>query len=451
MLLAGSYYFYSQWDWRFLFILMFSTLLDYFMGFKIHLAEKKSEKLFWMRVSVFINLGILFLFKYFNFFSQSFEEALSQFGITAEFWFLDIILPIGISFYTFHGLSYVLDVYYGRIKPEKSIIDYALFVSFFPLLVAGPIERAQHLLPQIKKQREFTYARAIDGCRQILWGLVKKLIIADNCALYVDYVFGYHDQMNGSSLFIAALLFGVQIYGDFSGYTDIAIGSARLLGFDLLRNFHYPLFSRNIAEFWRRWHISLTSWLRDYVYMPIISRSKRNKSRQAFAILMVFVLSGFWHGANWTFIWWGIINGLLFLPFVYGSKKNLYFGIVAQGRLLPTIKEFFQVAGTLVVIGLTGILFRSTTVSNALVYYKRLFSETLFSLPTPGYYFEIKMTVFLVGIFFIFEWVGRENDYGIQKLGNNWPSVLRWLFYFLLAIAIFYFAVAKKQFIYFQF
>ncbi len=269
LLLISSYFFYASWDWRFLFLLIFSTFLDYFTGIKIHEATNQKKKVFWLWLSICVNLGFLGVFKYYNFFTSSFVDGLSLLGIEADFGILQIVLPVGISFYTFHGLSYVIDLYKNRIKPEKNFVNYSVFVSFFPLLVAGPIERAAHLLPQILKDREFDYLKAVDGLRQILWGLFKKIVIADNCAKFANTIFNNSSDYSGSTLVLGALFFTFQIYSDFSGYSDIAIGTARLFGIDLLRNFSFPYFSRSIAEFWRRWHISLSSWFRDYLYIPL--------------------------------------------------------------------------------------------------------------------------------------------------------------------------------------
>ena len=306
LLLIASYFFYACWDYRFLFLLIFSTLLDYFTGLKMGDAKNQRTKKFWFWLSICVNLGFLGIFKYFNFFASSFSDALSLVGIRANFWTLNVILPVGISFYTFHGLSYVIDIYNSKIKPEKNFIDYSLFVSFFPLLVAGPIERATHLLPQIKQKRTFDYSKAIDGLRQILWGLFKKIVIADNCAEYANMAFNHSADHTGSTLVLGALMFTFQIYCDFSGYSDIALGTARLLGIELLRNFAFPYFSRDIAEFWRRWHISLSSWFRDYLYIPL-GGSKGGTWMKVRNTFIIFLVSGFWHGANWTFIFPGLL------------------------------------------------------------------------------------------------------------------------------------------------
>lgn len=325
ILILASYYFYSCWDWRFLFLLVFSTFLDYFTAIKIEENEKKSMRKFWLWLSISINLGLLAVFKYYDFFAVSATEFINGFGFHVEPILIKLILPVGISFYTFHGLSYIIDIYYGRIKSERNFIDYSLFVSYFPLLVAGPIERATHLLPQLKVKREFNFEKAKEGTYQIVWGLIKKVVIADTCALYANEIFDNYSTMNSMSLILGAVYFAFQIYGDFSGYSDIALGTSKLFGIDLLKNFDYPYFSRDIAEFWRRWHISLSSWFRDYVYIPL-GGSKGSKLFQLRNVMVIFLLSGFWHGANWTFIVWGFLNALYFIPLLLLKKKQKQYG-----------------------------------------------------------------------------------------------------------------------------
>jgi alginate O-acetyltransferase complex protein AlgI len=312
-LVIVSYYFYSCWDWRFLFLLLFSTLLCYFTGILIDKSSANRERKFWFYLSIFFNLGFLAIFKYYNFFAFSLAQALTSIGIQSSPLLLDLILPVGISFYTFHGLSYVIDIYYKRIAPEKNVVDYALFVSYFPLLVAGPIERATHLLPQVKRVRRFDFKKAEEGIYQIIWGLVKKVVIADTCATYANAIFDNYTSMNSLSLILGAIYFAFQIYGDFSGYSDMALGISKLFGLDLLKNFNYPYFSRDIAEFWRRWHISLSSWFRDYLYIPL-GGSRGSKILQVRNVFIIFIVSGLWHGANSTFLAWGFINALYFLP-----------------------------------------------------------------------------------------------------------------------------------------
>lgn len=448
LLLAASYFFYACWDWRFLFLLIFSTFLDYYTGLKM--AQNRDFKKFWFWLSISINLGFLGIFKYYNFFAQSFAEALSNLGFQINPFTLNIILPVGISFYTFHGLSYVIDIYYDKIKPEKNFIDYSVFVSFFPLLVAGPIERATHLLPQIKKERVFNYANAVSGLRQILWGLFKKVVIADQCAEYANLIFNSSTDYSGSTLIVGALAFTFQIYGDFSGYSDIAIGTARLFGIDLLKNFAFPYFSRDIAEFWRRWHISLSTWFRDYLYIPL-GGSKVGTSMKVRNTFIIFLVSGFWHGANWTFIVWGALNALYIMPsIIYKTNRN-NLDIVAQGKYLPTTKELLKMMLTFGLTVFAWIFFRAQNIDHALKYISGIFSRSTFSIP----YFENTLmatrTFLILFLFIVIEWLGREQHFAIEKLGLKWKPPLRYTMYYGIIIAIIWFSGNAQEFIYFQF
>jgi alginate O-acetyltransferase complex protein AlgI len=450
LLLVSSYFFYACWDWRFMFLLIFSTVLDYYTGIKIFEASSKRNKLFWLWLSIGINLGFLGVFKYYNFFAASFADGLSLLGFKANLSTLQVILPVGISFYTFHGLSYVIDLYKNRIQPERDFINYSVFVSFFPLLVAGPIERATHLLPQILKKREFNYANAVDGMRQILWGLFKKIVIADNCAEYANAIFSNSDDSSGSTLVLGALFFTFQIYCDFSGYSDIALGTARLFGMELLRNFAFPYFSRDIAEFWRRWHISLSSWFRDYLYIPLGGSHGGTwmKVRNTF---IIFIVSGFWHGANWTFIVWGALNAIYFLPVLLTNNNRNNLQIVAQGKSFPTIKEFLYMLATFSLTVFAWIFFRANNIEHALSYISGIFSPSLFSKPDfPGMN-EAYTTLLLVGAFLLIEWIGREGQYALSHLGTKWYKPVRWAMYYVIIISIFYFGGKEQQFIYFQF
>jgi len=395
---------------------------------------------------VSINLGFLGIFKYYNFFIDSFLGLISNFGFKMNPYTLNIILPVGISFYTFHGLSYVIDIYKDRIKAEKNFIDYSVFVSFFPLLVAGPIERATHLLPQIQKKRTFDYAIAIDGLRQILWGLFKKVVIADQCATYANQIFNNSADQSGSNLVLGALFFAFQIYGDFSGYSDIAIGTARLFGIDLLKNFAFPYFSRDIAEFWRRWHISLSTWFRDYLYIPL-GGSKGGTWIKVRNTFIIFLVSGFWHGANWTFLIWGFLNALYIMPSIIFNTHRKNLDTVAQGKLLPNFKELFLMMLTFSLTVFAWIFFRAQNVTHALSYISGIFTKSLFTMPTVT-----PLVLFaLIGLFIIIEWIGRQNQYAIAHFGLSWPKPLRWSFYYLIIAAIFYFNGVEQQFIYFQF
>jgi D-alanyl-lipoteichoic acid acyltransferase DltB (MBOAT superfamily) len=347
LLLTASYFFYGWWSWTFLLLLALSTFLDYTYGFWVASPNRKKARLF-LWLSVVNNLGILGVFKYYNFFASQFQAMFEHFGLHTDPLFLNIALPIGISFYTFHGMSYVFDIYRGKQQPISNFVNYAVFVSFFPLLVAGPIERASHLLPQVKKNRKFNYTQAVEGCRLILWGMFKKVVIADSLAKIVDVIFGTYQSQNGVSLMVGAIAFSFQIYGDFSGYSDIALGTAKLFGFELLSNFKFPYFSRDIAEFWRRWHISLSSWFKDYLYIPL-GGSKQGKLKAVRNTFIIFLVSGFWHGASWNFIIWGGIHACGFLPLLLTNRnrKNVS-DVVAQNKLLPNLKELWQMAITFV-------------------------------------------------------------------------------------------------------
>lgn len=450
LLLLSSYFFYACWDWRFTFLLVFSTLLDYFTGIKIFESELKRRRKMWLWLSVGINLGFLGVFKYYNFFTGSFADALSLLGLKVNPGSLNVILPVGISFYTFHGLSYVFDLYNKRISPERDFVNYSVFVSFFPLLVAGPIERATHLLPQILKKREFNYARSVDGLRQILWGLFKKIVIADNCAAFANDIFSNSANYTGSTLVMGALFFTFQIYGDFSGYSDIALGTARLFGIELLRNFAYPYFSRDIAEFWRRWHISLSSWFKDYVYIPL-GGSKGGmwkKIRNTFAI---FLLSGFWHGANWTFIFWGLLNALYIMPLIIFNTNRNNLDIAAAGRIWPSLKELFSMGVTFCLTVFAWIFFRAENVTHAFAYVSGIFSISFFTIPTYHNFNESLVILFIVAIFFFIEWIGREEPYAIAKSGTVKSDFVRYAIYYVIIIALFVFQGTSNQFIYFQF
>ena len=444
LLLVASYFFYACWDWRFLFLLIFSTVLDYSTGLAMHDAKSQGQKKFWFWLSIIINLGFLGVFKYYNFFVESFAELVRGFGFQADPATLDIILPVGISFYTFHGLSYVIDIYKGRIPPERNIVDYSVFVSFFPLLVAGPIERATHLLPQIQRQRVFDPVRAVDGLRQILWGLFMKVVVADNCAVVVNEVFEKQDTITPSSLAVGAIFFAFQIYGDFSGYSNIALGTARLFGVELLRNFAYPYFSRDIAEFWRRWHISLSTWFRDYLYIPL-GGSKGGMWMQVRNTIIIFVVSGFWHGANWTFIVWGALNALYILPLVVFKLNRRNTDIVAENRILPSVRELAQMIITFAVTVIAWIFFRALTVTHAWNYIVRMLDVSSLSMPSV----DLKPFIFIF-ILLIVEWFNRTRPHGLE-LSRVHSRPVRWLIYIAVFLLILLFGANSDSFIYFQF
>ncbi len=445
LIIAGSYLFYGWWDWRFLSLIIFSSLVDFSIGMLLEkeINIKKRKLLLW--TSICVNIGFLGFFKYYNFFIESFVNSFSYFGYEIKANTLNIILPVGISFYTFQTLSYTIDVYNKRLEPTKDIFSFLAFVSFFPQLVAGPIERATNLLPQFYKKRKFDYKKAVDGLRQILWGLFKKVVIADNCARYANTIFNNSNDYSGSTLFLGAFLFAFQIYGDFSGYSDIAIGISRLFGFDLKRNFAFPYFSRDIAEFWRRWHISLSTWFRDYVYIPL-GGSKGGLKMKIRNTFIIFIVSGFWHGANWTFIIWGALNALYFLPLMLTGKNRVNTDMVAKDKYFPNIKELSQILSTFFITVIAWVFFRANSVDHAFSFLQKIFSRTLFTKPEI---LPITLLVLLIG-FIIIEWIGRNGEYAIEQI-DFIKKPLRWLIYFSLIILMFLFVGEEQQFIYFQF
>ena len=457
----ASYVFYGWWDWRFLILIAFTSFCSWGSGLLIvESRESRAKSKFWMVANVVINLGILAVFKYYDFFVSEFGEL---FGVSTESLLLRVILPVGISFYTFQALSYSIDVYRGKIKPTKDIIAFFAFISFFPQLVAGPIERATNLLPQFLQKRTFSYEQGMDGMRQILWGLFKKIVIADNCAVYVNQVWETYNTQSGSTLLLAAILFTFQIYGDFSGYSDIAIGTAKLFGIRLMRNFNNPYFSRDIAEFWRRWHISLTSWFRDYVYIPLggsrptivesqESRAERQETRVESGerrverrkkliivrnVLIVFLICGLWHGANWTYLVWGLYNVLLFLPLILLGKSKRYKDAPLVWKQLP------QMLLTFVLVTIGWIIFRAPSMAEAWGYVCAMCSASLFSHPATIQY-PVWCAMAAIILMLSLEWHYRDAE-SVPLPKNIWA-------YYPLIIAIWWFAYRNTQeFIYFQF
>jgi len=443
MILIASYVFYGWWDWRFLSLIFISSITDYTIGIGLNKTKSIKKRKLLLSISLLINLGLLGFFKYFNFFIDSFIDLFTTFGFSINARSLNIILPVGISFYTFQTLSYTIDIYRSKIEPTKDIIAFFAFVSFFPQLVAGPIERAANLLPQFKEKRFFEYDKAVDGLRQILWGLFKKIVIADSCAKNVDFIFANYHTLSGSILFLGTIYFAFQIYGDFSGYSDIAIGTARLFGFDIMRNFACPYFSRDIAEFWRRWHISLSTWFRDYVYIPL-GGSYVNKLKHIRNILITFVVSGFWHGANWTFIVWGFIHGLYYIPLMLFNKHKKQTGIVAQSRLFPSIKETYQILTTFFFTLIAWVFFRAETIQHALGYLSHMFTASLIEFPEGQ-----KNNILLIIILLIIEWFQRKKEHGLQL--DKYPTFIRWTIYCVLSLVILDYFGEEISFIYFQF
>ena len=465
--LIASYVFYGWWDWRFLLLIAFTSFCSWGSGLLIGRSltrpSLKGRRLFsprfWMIANIVLNLGILAVFKYYDFFVSEFGQL---FGISTDSLLLRIILPVGISFYTFQALSYSIDVYRQKIEPTKDIIAFFAFISFFPQLVAGPIERATNLLPQFLNKRTFSYDQATDGMRQILWGLFKKIVVADNCATYVDQVWATYDTQTGSTLLLAAILFTFQIYGDFSGYSDIAIGTAKLFGIKLMRNFNNPYFSRDIAEFWRRWHISLTTWFRDYVYIPLggsrpeVPAHIKNPDRYKKWIIVrntfvIFLLSGFWHGANWTFIAWGAYHAILFLPLILLGKNRKYTNQVAEGRLLPTWKECGKILLTFMLVVIGWIIFRAETITQAWEY---ICGMLQFGTLRASYRFfiqhGIRTITWLCVLMLLIEWLQRNKQHGLE-ISHLKPVYRGIIFILIFELIIFFLPATPSQFIYFQF
>jgi D-alanyl-lipoteichoic acid acyltransferase DltB (MBOAT superfamily) len=444
-LLVASYVFYGWWDYRFLALIALSTIVDFYVGRSISTATNRSQKKWLLALSLGVNLGLLGYFKYANFFIESFSDfSESVLGIQANVTTLSIILPVGISFYTFQTLSYTIDIYRNRIDPSKNILEFAAFVSFFPQLVAGPIERASNLLPQFRCKKTFKYEDGSEGMRLIIWGLFKKVVIADNCAPYVDQIFSAYETLDSITLLMGAIFFAFQIYGDFSGYSDMAIGTARLFGFKLMTNFNYPYFSRDVAEFWRRWHISLSTWFRDYLYIPL-GGSRVNLNKTLTNILIVFLVSGFWHGANWTFILWGALHALYIMPGVIFGFNRIH--LDHRKSLIPDPKELILILFTFLLVSLAWVVFRAPTIGVAIDYLLQLFSTG----QTPdNFYFFPPWLLALILFMLLFEWIGKSKS--PEKWMGDFPKLGRYAFYLtLFGLWLFYAAPEKQDFIYFQF
>ena len=434
---AASYLFYGWWDWRFLILIAFTSALSWLSGLMIGRRPK-----LWLWISVVVNLAILGLFKYYDFFAAELAQLL---GLQADRLLLHLVLPVGISFYTFQALSYTIDVYKHRIEPTRDAAAFFAYVSFFPQLVAGPIERATNLLPQFLKQRRFDYTQAVDGMRQMLWGFFLKMAVADGCGIYVDRVWDSYATASPEQLITAAILFSFQIYGDFAGYSNIAIGCAKLFGISLRQNFRTPYFSRDIAEFWRRWHISLTTWFRDYLYIPL-GGSRVSKIKVVRNTFIIFLVSGLWHGANWTFLARGAFHALLFLPLILSGRNRRNLGEVAGGRILPTLKELGQMLLTFVLCTIGWLLFRAPSIGDALSFISTIFHKgTSLNDLTLGWF-----TITAIIVASVVEWLNRSREHGLDMRHVRSPW-LRALIYYTLIIAILLFTTPSENFIYFQF
>ena len=442
LILISSYVFYGWWDYRFLTLIFLSTIVDYFIGLNIYKqdSQKKQKLLLWC--SVIFNVGVLGFFKYFNFFVESWVDLLNTIGYQIKsVWTLNIILPVGISFYTFQTMSYTIDIYRKKLEPTGDFISFASFVSFFPQLVAGPIERASNLLPQILRKREFKYEQAVQGLRLILWGMFKKVVIADSLAPMVDNIFSNYQDYGGGTLWLGVIYFAFQIYCDFSGYSDIAIGTSKLFGFELMSNFKFPYFSRNIGEFWRRWHISLSTWFRDYIYIPL-GGSQEGKWKSIRNIFIIFLVSGFWHGANWTSIFWGLFHSVLFLPsFLFNTNRKYTSSVIGENTLLPSAKEFFQVSKTFILVTIAWVFFRSDTILDSLFFLKKMF----INIDVP---INMRSGLVIIFSFVFFEFFFKNDE---RNILNYKSYYLRYPLYVIIFILVFMNFYRNKSFIYFQF
>lgn len=445
VLLTGSLVFYGWWDPRFLGLMLFSALLDFSVGNLIDRSQSVAVRRGLLAVSICVNFGILGIFKYYNFFAESLNDSLVALGFSPAAARLDLVLPVGISFYTFQTVSSSIDIYRRTLKPTRDLVAYLSFVTFFPQLVAGPIERAGHLLPQFLQRREFRLQEAADGCRQALWGLFKKVVIADNCAALANQVYGAPAEASSAALLAGTFLFTMQIYCDFSGYSDIAVGTARLFGFSLMQNFATPYFSRDIAEFWRRWHISLSTWFRDYVYLPL-GGSRCSRGRMIRNTLAVFLISGLWHGANWTFVIWGLLNAVYFLPLQLSGANRRFTSRAATAALLPAPREVLQIATTFLLTMFAWIFFRAASLSDAVTILRRLFTLQ------DGSGLEVRGEIWLlVAGFLLVEWIQRGRRHALELSDSPLPRPVRWLFYYGVLYLILKFGGEQQDFIYFQF
>jgi len=443
--LVCSYVFYGWWDWRFLSLIIVSSIVDYKVGLLLKTESRRSRRRALLIASLTANLGLLATFKYFNFFIDSFSSALVTLGFHADLPSLQIVLPVGISFYTFQTMSYSIDIYREQMEPTRDVVSFFAFVSFFPQLVAGPIERARNLLPQFLHRRTFSPDQARDGLRQILWGFFKKVVVADNLSSSVTIVFNSPQSHSGIELALAVFLFAFQIYCDFSGYSDIAIGTARLFGFSLMRNFAFPYFSRDIAEFWRRWHISLSTWFRDYVYIPL-GGSRVRLRRRLMNILATFTLSGFWHGANWTFIVWGLLNGIYYIPLMVAGRHHRNHGTIAESSRWPSLAELGGMSLTFSLTLVAWVFFRAASLKDALAFLSRMFTTSWLSRPSDRLLLGVAFVVPLV----VVEWIQRKKEHGLAI--ETLPVGVRWFAYSLVLMVILYLGSFNRQaFIYFQF
>ncbi len=447
LILLSSYFFYAWWNWQLLGLILLSTAIDFWAGQEIHASSDRQSKKRWLALSIGVNIGLLLFFKYCNFFIDSFATAFQFLGYSFTSAQLEIALPVGISFYTFQTLSYSIDIYRKQLEPTTDWIAFGAFVSFFPQLVAGPIERAKDLLPQFHQQRSFSYLQARDGLQQLFWGLFKKVAIADQCAPLVDHIFQFHDQYSGGTLLLGALLFSFQIYADFSGYSDMAIGTAKLFGFRLSQNFSTPYFATNIRQFWQKWHISLTAWFRDYLYISL-GGNRKGRLRTVQNIIAVFLVSGLWHGAEWKFVYWGLMHAMLFIIAVYLWPALFPASLARPIRIVSVLKGVV----TFLVVSIAWVFFRAENLEAA---FRILDSIGNF----PGYAFELPKSIptlipllFTIALMLVIEWRHRTRTHGLQISPTEYPRWVRWsIYHSLLIVLLLYGKFNETTFIYFQF
>ena len=446
LLLLASYVFYASWSFNFLFLLIATTVIVYFVGERMKTAQEK-KKVWWLRAGILVTISQLIYFKYSNFFIENFNDFLINFGVKSNLQLLKLVFPIGISFYSFRMMGYLLDIKNKKLKTEASLLDFSVFVAFFPCIIAGPIDKSTPFIKQLHVKREFSSEQFTDGWRQILWGLFKKLVVADNIATITGPMFADYQNVNGSALFVGAVLYFIQIYSDFSGYSDMAIGISKLLGIKVQPNFNFPLFAQNVADYWRRWHISLTGWLTEYVFTPLSIRFRDyGKWGLIIAIIVNFLVVGFWHGAEWHYIFHGLVSGLMFIPMILNGTMNKK--VKPSNKIIPPIKELWKIGFTFICFTLLMILFSVKDMEMAFTTYKKIFSLSFFQLPN----FKLQKEVFLlILLMMLIEWIGRDKEFAIKDTFSAKPRILRWGFYYVLVFLIFLFYIAPKGFIYAQF
>lgn len=446
-LLLVSYFFYGYADWKMLPLLIVATVVYYFMGLGILFFNRKGRRKNGYAVlasGIVLGIGMLLYFKYVNFFITSFSQMFESLGLHTNVHTFNIVLPLGISFFTFRLISYLIEINRGMVYPTRNIVTFGLYVAFFPCLLSGPIDRPQNLIPQLKAKRCFNYEMAVDGLRQVLWGMFKKMVVADNLAVSVNYIWSDYANQSGSSLLLGVFFFSFQMYADFSGYSDMAIGTAKVLGFNVTKNFNYPYFARNISEFWSRWHMSLTTCFTNYIYIPL-GGNQRGRLRQFFNIMVVFTVCGLWHGAGWNFVLWGLYNGVLFLPLVLKKRKK-YTAVVAKGRLFPDLQDALRMVSTFLLINLGWVMLRADSVVSAYDYLAHIFNASLFTVPANN-----GMPVIYILLFVIVEWIQRDREYPLQIECTLKHPALKWSLYYVFIFVILFFSGRQSQFIYFQF